>query len=158
MNTAIKTIDTLTRLNLSSNGNPRFNVRFTDGTSATTMSDASFCYGLENPELRNVPVVVTYTRAGRIEDIRLPKKADKAATVHTWADGFGRWHARVTFATPIAAESIDWSNVRRRARRAMRTEIIERQGVGEIVLRSMLESTDKDDAGNVASVVYAEKD
>lgn len=40
--------------------------------------------------------------------------------VHTWADGFGRWHARVTVG-PTAA---------RRAREAIRKEIVARGECG----------------------------
>jgi hypothetical protein len=68
-----RTIDYLTRLNSSVNGNPRFRVHFTDGSSAITMSDAAFCYGIENREMLAGPVMVEFTRAGRISDMR-PKK------------------------------------------------------------------------------------
>lgn len=67
-----KTIERLERLRLSVNGNPRFRVTFTDGSVADTMSDAGFAYGLENREYRNTPVVVTYTRNGKIRDVSLP--------------------------------------------------------------------------------------
>jgi hypothetical protein len=62
----IRTIDRLTRLNNSVNGNPRYRVHFTDGSSALTTSDAMFCYSINNREMRDVPLVVTWTRAGRI--------------------------------------------------------------------------------------------
>ena len=65
------TIDSLERLKLSVNGNPRFRVTFTDGTVAQTQTDSSIAYSLENPEYRNVPVVVHFTRAGRIFDVRV---------------------------------------------------------------------------------------
>ena len=64
--TAIKIISSLERLYNSVNGNPRFHVWFTDGTGGITMSDASVNCGLTNPEYRGVPVVFTFTRAGRI--------------------------------------------------------------------------------------------
>lgn len=65
----VKRITRLERLSSSVNGNPRFRVGFDDASSAITSSDAAFCYGIENPEMRG-DVVVTYTRAGRIADIR----------------------------------------------------------------------------------------
>lgn len=65
----VKRVDHLERLRLSTNGNPRFRVTFTDGSSAITQSDASFYYGIENQEMRG-DVTVTYTRAGKISDMR----------------------------------------------------------------------------------------
>jgi hypothetical protein len=62
-------VNHLERLRLSSNGNPRFRVTFTDGSSAITQSDAAFCYGIENQEMRG-DVTVTYTRAGKISEMR----------------------------------------------------------------------------------------
>lgn len=64
--TEIKIISSLERINNSVWGNPRYRVYFTDGTSTLTMSDASINYGITNPEYRDVPVVFTFTRAGRI--------------------------------------------------------------------------------------------
>jgi len=59
-------IESLERLNNSVNGNPRYRVHFTDGTVADTQSDASLNCGISNPEFRDVPLRVTFTRAGRI--------------------------------------------------------------------------------------------
>ena len=70
MNTATRRIDSLKRLNSSVNGNPRFRVYFTDGSSAETQSDAGFCYGLENRENFGVDVAVRFTKAGKISDLR----------------------------------------------------------------------------------------
>jgi hypothetical protein len=67
--TAVKTIASLERLKLSTNGNPRFRVTFTDGSVAQTQTDASIGYSLENSEFRDVPVRVSYTRAGRIFNV-----------------------------------------------------------------------------------------
>lgn len=64
-----KQVSSLERLNNSVNGNPRYRVTFTDGTSAVTQSDASFCYGITNPDMRG-ELEVTYTRAGKIADMR----------------------------------------------------------------------------------------
>lgn len=65
----VKTIDRVTRLGVSSYGNPRFRVHFTDGTTAETQTDASINYGIENTENIGVPVNVTYSRAGRITHV-----------------------------------------------------------------------------------------
>lgn len=67
---SIRRIDYLERLNSSVNGNPRFRVYFTDGSRSETQSDASFNYGLENRENFNTDVIVKWTRAGRIADLR----------------------------------------------------------------------------------------
>lgn len=67
--TSVRTIDHLERLNNSANGNPRYRIHFTDGSSAITASDASFCYGIENREYRDVPLVIVWTRAGRISNV-----------------------------------------------------------------------------------------
>ncbi|TKK84617.1 hypothetical protein FDA94_28730 [Herbidospora galbida] len=69
----ILTIDTLERLNLSSAGNPRFKVTFTNGESAQTQSDASVNYGIENSEYRGVPLKVTFSPNGRITYIEVAK-------------------------------------------------------------------------------------
>lgn len=66
----IKTIESLERLNNSVNGNPRYRVHFTDGTSALTQSDASLGYCIGNPEYRDVPLEVITTKAGRIYDLK----------------------------------------------------------------------------------------
>lgn len=63
------TIERLERLKLSVNGNPRFKIYFTDGRTATTQSDTSLSYSLENPENIGVPVTVTATPAGRVWNV-----------------------------------------------------------------------------------------
>lgn len=70
---ALRQIDYLKRRNNSVNGNPRFLVVFTDGSSALTQSDAAFCYGIENPEFRDVPVEVSFSRAGLITNVEVAK-------------------------------------------------------------------------------------
>lgn len=64
------TIAKIERLKLSTNGNPRFRVTFTNGLMAQTQTDGAVGYSIENPEYRGVPVLVTFTRAGRITDVR----------------------------------------------------------------------------------------
>lgn len=66
----VKTIDHLESLRNSVNGNPRFKVHFTDGTTALTQTDASVNYGLGNPENIGVPVKVTATPSGRIAHVQ----------------------------------------------------------------------------------------
>lgn len=64
---AIKRIETIERLSLSVNGNPRFTFTFSDGTDAISSSDASFNYEVGNPGYRVGDLVeITFTRAGRI--------------------------------------------------------------------------------------------
>lgn len=71
----VLTIAKLERLKLSTNGNPRFRVTFTSGLVAQTLTDASVGYSIENSEYRDVPVLVTFTRAGRITDVEVAGKA-----------------------------------------------------------------------------------
>lgn len=67
----LRVIESAKRLNNSVNGNPRFRVRFTDGSVSVTMSDASAGYDIQNllrePETL---VLVTFTRAGLIRFIQ----------------------------------------------------------------------------------------
>lgn len=65
-----RVIESLKRLRLSTNGNPRFVVTFTDGSSAQTQTDAGFAYGLDSREYVGVPVLVAFSRAGRITDVK----------------------------------------------------------------------------------------
>lgn len=64
------TIKSLTRLRLSTNGNPRFNVEFTNGRTEQTGTDASVGYEIENREWHGVPVIVQFTGAGKIVGLR----------------------------------------------------------------------------------------
>jgi len=72
-------ISSLERLVNSVNGNPRYHVYFTDGTSAVTQSDISAAYILTNPAYQDVPLRVTYTHAGRIARIT-PETTDHPTT------------------------------------------------------------------------------
>lgn len=51
-------------------------------------------------------------------------------TVHTWADAFGIWHARVTFPGGYGPSHLgaNIDRIRAKARRAIRREIVEREG------------------------------
>jgi hypothetical protein len=73
---AVRTIASLERLWLSRVGNPRFQVVFTDGTAAQTATDASVNYGIENPEYRDVPLEVTFNRAGKIVHLEVIEVAE----------------------------------------------------------------------------------
>ena len=68
--TEVLTIESLERLNNSSNGNPRYKVTFTNGREALTETDGQVGYGLENEEYRDVPLEVTFTRAGRVQYVK----------------------------------------------------------------------------------------
>lgn len=65
-NESVKTIDYLERLRNSADGNPRFEVYFTDNTHATTKADAQINYRIENREFRGVPLRITTDQAGLI--------------------------------------------------------------------------------------------
>jgi hypothetical protein len=49
----IKVIDSIVRLRSSVNGNPRYEITFTDGTVARTASDHQFATFVENQGMRN---------------------------------------------------------------------------------------------------------
>lgn len=68
--TQIKTIETYYRLSSSVNGNPRYRVTFTDGTTHNGMSDAGWAYAMGNPEMREGSLVeIELTRAGNIRSM-----------------------------------------------------------------------------------------
>jgi hypothetical protein len=60
------TIASTKRLTNSVNGNPRFTVGFTDGTIATTQSDASCSYDIDNLTRSKAEAFYVFTPAGRI--------------------------------------------------------------------------------------------
>lgn len=63
----IRRIESIERLNSSVNGNPRFRFHFHGGEAADSMSDASFCYAVGNPGMREGDLVrIERTRAGNI--------------------------------------------------------------------------------------------
>ena len=63
----------ITRLNSSRNGNPRFQVSFTDGTVAPTGVDCAIAYGIQNSEYRGVPLSVTFNSRGHILYVNIVK-------------------------------------------------------------------------------------
>jgi len=81
----VTTIESLTRLKNSVNGNPRYRLHFSNGDSATTQSDASISYGLQNSEYRNVPVRVMLTAAGRVWNVE-PTGAPRKVSVQPEAE------------------------------------------------------------------------
>lgn len=68
--TVVKTIHQRVRLNNSVNGNPRYRLDFSDGTSATTQSDSYCNYDVENLAERGATLELTLTRAGRVCGVR----------------------------------------------------------------------------------------
>jgi len=65
-----RTVKSLTRKNSSRNGNPKFEVTFTDGTRLTTATDTSLAYGIENSEYKRDPHEVVTNRKGDLIDLR----------------------------------------------------------------------------------------
>jgi hypothetical protein len=75
MATEIKTISRISRINSSVNGNPRYEVGFDDATTAISSSDHGWCYTVGNPGMKvGDTVSVTYTKAGRIENMESANK------------------------------------------------------------------------------------
>ena len=84
-------------------------------------------------------------------------------TVTTWADGFGIWHAKVSDSIgwgnagkrDIARH---WSNIRARARRAIRAEILAREaGPIEPVRLEVENTSDPTGTGVIFSVTFKER-
>lgn len=76
---AIETVAALDRLPNSVSGNPRYRMHFEGSVhSRITSSDAGFCYGINNADMRNVPLLLTLTPAGRVAHAR-PYNADTDA-------------------------------------------------------------------------------
>lgn len=65
-----KTIDHIDRLRNSANGNPRYRIVFTDGSSADTQPNSTVAYSLLNREHFEGPVNVFTTPAGKVYDVR----------------------------------------------------------------------------------------
>ena len=73
----IRTIGDLERMRNTTNGNPRWRVSFTDGTSATTEADSACASVIDNSEYTGVPLKVEYRR-GQV--CRIELAADESAT------------------------------------------------------------------------------
>lgn len=64
-----KRILTMKKLPNSVNGNPRWQVWFTDGDVRITQSDAEVGYEISNSEYKNCNVRITLSRHGRITKV-----------------------------------------------------------------------------------------
>jgi hypothetical protein len=78
--------------------------------------------------------------------------------VTTWANGYGLWHARVTLSEPYGPSALaaEIDRIRAKARRAIKSEIRQRQSVQNF--RCAIQIVDKDlDHMNVTrSITFAE--
>jgi hypothetical protein len=61
--TAEGTIARLDRRKASTNGNPRYRVTLVGQATIDTETDASVNYAIDNPEYRDVPVILTLERS-----------------------------------------------------------------------------------------------
>jgi hypothetical protein len=77
MNGTVKTIANLKRLKNTVNGNPRYIVTFTDGTSIRTQGDSMLGYSVENPEYRDVPLKLEVNGRGTLSGLE-PVPFDQA--------------------------------------------------------------------------------
>lgn len=80
-------------------------------------------------------------------------------TVTTWANGFGRWHARVSFPAPgYGPDHLDRhaARIRAKARRAIRRELAARQGAPLGTVRVRVESNNLDHMNLMHSLTFAE--
>lgn len=66
MKSQTKRILTMKRLPNSVNGNPRWQVWFSDGDVRITQSDSAVGFEINQPEYRNADIKVSFSRAGRI--------------------------------------------------------------------------------------------
>lgn len=60
------TIDHLTKLSNTVNGNPRWRIHFVGGEEALTQNDAAVAYEIGNPEYKDTPLRVKANSAGRV--------------------------------------------------------------------------------------------
>lgn len=67
--TQVKRILTMKRLPNSVNGNPRWQVWFTDGDVRITQSDSPVGYDISDAQYKNSDVKITLSRYGRITRI-----------------------------------------------------------------------------------------
>lgn len=89
----------------------------------------------------------------------LPSRPAARERVHTWANGFGTWHARVTFPIPGYGPqflAMETDRIRNKARRAIRREIVAREGGPVAPTRVKLVDTRTDSLGRIWAVTYAE--
>lgn len=80
-------------------------------------------------------------------------------TVHTWADGFGVWHARVSFPSPGYGPSYlaeRMAGIRARARRAIRAEILAREAGPAGPVRVEVTANELDHMNLMHSITFSE--
>lgn len=79
-------------------------------------------------------------------------------SVATWADGYGRWHARVNLAIATPSDGLNSDSIRGVARRAIKREIELRQFKGTPwPLRIEVVANDLGADNRLRSITYAEK-
>lgn len=84
----------------------------------------------------------------------------KRNKVTTWADGFGRWYARVDLAVATPSDTLPIDSVRRVARRAIRREIELRNHAKYLegyVTRIEIDKTDLGADNRLYSITFREK-
>ena len=81
-------------------------------------------------------------------------------TVTTWADAYGRWHARVDFQEGGSPVWLDYhrDRIRAKARRAIRREIEARQADPVGRTRIEVAANRLDQMNRMTSITYREKD
>lgn len=80
--------------------------------------------------------------------------------VTVWADGFGQWHAKVTFPDDGYGPAFLAANIgriRAKARRAIRREIAARQGPGRFTVRVFVKANQLDHMNVMHSITFAER-
>lgn len=65
-----QTIERLERMRSSVNGNPRYRLHFTDGSTAETQVDTHIALGL-GPRYEGVPVHIKATPSGLVWDVQI---------------------------------------------------------------------------------------
>lgn len=65
----ILTISSIRRLHANRQGNPSFEVTFTDGRKARTGPNSMVAYTIQNSEYHNVPLLAGFDTAGRLVNV-----------------------------------------------------------------------------------------
>lgn len=80
-------------------------------------------------------------------------------SVTTWADGFGRWYAKVSIGYPAQSDRVDSARLRAAARRAIRRQLAARDAMGAGWRLSVEVVANHVGADNrLYSITYAEKE
>lgn len=80
----VKIIANLKRLRNTFNGNPRWEVTFTDGTVLRTKADSGIASVIENQEYRNTPLVVEISGRGTISNLTPDAPNRKGSADNAW--------------------------------------------------------------------------